>query len=33
MCEVTIRVKEKKPHMKGVCPFDFNRDDRCCLIT
>jgi hypothetical protein len=22
MCEVTIKVKEKRPHMKGVCPFD-----------
>jgi hypothetical protein len=22
MCEVTIEVKEKRPHMKGVCPFD-----------
>jgi hypothetical protein len=22
MCEVTIKVKEKKPHMKVVCPFE-----------
>jgi hypothetical protein len=22
MCEVTIKVKEKRPHMKGVCSFD-----------
>jgi hypothetical protein len=21
MCEVTIKVKEKRPHMKVVCPF------------
>jgi hypothetical protein len=22
VCEVTIKVKEKRPHMEGVCPFD-----------
>jgi hypothetical protein len=22
MFKVTIKVKEKRPHMKGVCPFD-----------
>jgi hypothetical protein len=33
MCEVTINVKENRPHMKVVCPFWSNRDDRCCLVT
>jgi hypothetical protein len=33
MCEVTIKVKEKRPHMGSGMPFLFNGDDRCCLIT